>query len=159
MDNQGNLMVLAYAPSYFSYSPYSIILFRIHSQTGQIKKSKIGSNAFSKINSGKIYYYQNYFYWSCSFKDSIYFSSNQTLKGQNYVSAVVKMDTNFNIIQYTLINTHTSTQDHVVNDFIVDNNGDLFLTGNYKSANLYIRDTIRLTEASSIVEKMFLVIQ
>ncbi|GIV29587.1 MAG: hypothetical protein KatS3mg028_0653 [Bacteroidia bacterium] len=156
LDAHNDVTVLAYSPSASGYSPNSINLIKFDGLTGNVKKVKIGSNPFSAIKSGKIHYNQNHFYISCSFKDSIYFNSSQTIKKAGYAAAIVKLDTNFNIVKYTTLNA-ASSQSVSLNDFIVDNNQDIFICGNYKSLNLYVNDTIRLTNSSSFSETMYMV--
>lgn len=157
-DKNYDIVILAGTPYSYPqvYVPSNLIIINFNSSNGQIKRTKIGSNAFSKITSGKIHYNQNYFYISCSFKDSIYFNSSQTIKKTGYAAAIVKLDTNFNIVKYATLNA-ASSQSVSLNDFIVDNNQDVFICGNYKSLNLYVNDTIRLTNSSSLSETMYLV--
>lgn len=155
-DKNGHIVFIANSPTVYSYNPSTLIILNIHKNTGQIRKTKIGNNYFN-IYSGKIENKNDKYYFLCKYADSIKFN-NQKISGTGYSSAIVVMDSNFNVLKYATLSSHsTSNQSIYANDFYIDNADNVYITGSYKPNNLYINDTIRLNKSNSIIDQMYLV--
>jgi len=154
-DNHKNITLIGYSPTQFFYNPSSVFILNIDKSSGQIRKTKIGISYFN-TSTGKILFKNNQYYFTCKYKDSLYFG-NQKLYGTAYSEAIVVSDTNFNFQKYSKISAFSNNEGSVfINDFVIDNSNNIILTGTYKPFSLYVNDTIRLSKSTSTTDQMFI---
>ncbi|MCX8144387.1 MAG: T9SS type A sorting domain-containing protein [Bacteroidia bacterium] len=153
--NNNTLSVLAFSPIYLGYTPSQLILLNLNSTNGSIKKYLIGNNSFKDITSHQMIFQNNRYLLSCTFSDSIVFNNHTKIVSLGKSSAIIQLDTNFNILNFTSF-TGKDNKSNIINDIEMDNTGNVYAIGTYNSNNLYIKDTIRLTK-STIASRMFLV--
>lgn len=145
-DNNNNIVLLSHCPTYMGYNPSTINIIKINKNTGQIIKTKIGSHPWKNITSNKIIFNNNKYYVSLSFYDSVVFN-NAKIIGNKSSSAVLKLDTNFNIINKVILSNHGSNPIEII-DMIIDNNQNIFLCGYYQGLSLYVNDTLQLSRTN-----------
>ncbi|HPQ08850.1 MAG TPA: T9SS type A sorting domain-containing protein [Bacteroidia bacterium] len=158
-DNHKNITLIGNSPTQSGYNPSSVFMLNLDKSAGQIKKSKIGVSYFNAFT-GKILFKNNQYFFTCKYKDSLYFG-NQKLYGTAYSEAIVVSDTNFNFQKYSTIsalspNNVNNINSIFINDFVLDNSNNIILTGKYLPISLYVNDTIRLSKSNSYIEQMFI---
>ena len=153
--NNNTLSVLAYSPIYLNYTPSQLILLKLNSTNGSIKKYLIGNNSFKGITSNQMIFQNNRYLLTCTFSDSIVFNNYTKIVSLGKTSAIIQLDTNLNILNFASF-TGKDNKSNVINDLEVDNVGNIYAIGTYNSNNLYIKDTLQLTK-STIASRMFMV--
>lgn len=153
--DNNNIVLLSHSPTQMGYNPSTINIIKINKNTGQIIKTKIGSNPWKNIISNKIIFNNNKYYVSLSFYDSIVFNNTKII-GNKSSSAVLKLDTNFNIINKVILSNHVSNPIEIM-DMIIDSNQNIFLCGYYQGLSLYVNDTLQLSRTSfGTIPQMYL---
>ncbi|MCX7729157.1 MAG: T9SS type A sorting domain-containing protein [Bacteroidia bacterium] len=147
-DNYGNVIVL-------TTNNVQIILLNINKNTGQLRRYEIGTSN-GKISASKIINNNGIYILSCNYKDSIYFN-HQKIKGNKASASIIRLDSMFNVINYNILSAGGYSLQ--INDFILDNHQNIYLTGFYNGFNLYVDDTIRLSRPSpnTYLEQMFVI--